>query len=210
MSDEKNNLTKHHFSEIIPQKIIFMQKFVLPLFIALTSLSACAQQSHLDKFYQKYHSSDGVSFSSGSSGGSSGSVKISGDSGGSGGSISIDPSFLLNANFSGKGDEDNNWMRKITNLRLLILDGEKTPSAQRQWAELEESLRQDGFEELITVRKGKDRFRLLSKNDQGDMKQMAFLVAGKDGSGLFFHFRGHFTEKDMARIQTSLQEHESQ
>jgi hypothetical protein len=188
-----------------------MQKFILPLFIALTSLSACAQQSHLDKFYQKYHSSDGVSFSgSGSSGSSSGNIKISGDSGGSGGSISIDPSFLLNANFSGKGDADNNWMRKITNLRLLILDGEKTPSAQQQWTELEESLRQDGFEELITVRHGKDRFRLLSKSDQGDMKQMAFLVAGKEGSGLFFHFRGHFTEKDMARIQSSLQEHDSQ
>jgi hypothetical protein len=184
-----------------------MQKFILPLFIALTSLSACAQQSHLDKFYQKYHSSDGVSFSGG---GSSGSVKISGDSGGSGGSISIDPSFLLNANFSGKGDADNNWMRKITNLRLLILDGEKTPSAQQQWTELEESLRQDGFEELITVRHGKDRFRLLSRSDQGDMKQMALMVAGKEGSGLFFHFRGHFTEKDMARIQSSLQEHDSQ
>ena len=185
-----------------------MQKFLLPVFIALTSLSACAQQSHLDKFYQKYHSSDGVSFSgSGSSGGSSGSVKISGDSGGS---ISMDPSFLLNANFSGKGNADNNWMRKITNLRLLILDGEKTSSAQQQWTELEESLRQDGFEELITVRQGKDRFRLLSRSDQGDMKQIAFLVAGKEGSGLFFHFRGHFTEKDMARIQSSLQEHDSQ
>jgi hypothetical protein len=184
-----------------------MQKLLLSLFIVI-SLSACAQQSHLDKFYQKYHSSDGITFSGGSSSdGTSGSIKISGDSGGS---ISIDPSLLLNANFSGKGNADNNWMRKITNLRLLILDGEKTPSAQQQWTELEESLRQDGFEELITVRHGKDRFRLLSKDGQGDLKQIAFLVAGKEGSGLFFHFRGHFTEKDMARIQSSLQEHDSQ
>jgi hypothetical protein len=172
-----------------------MQKSLLPIFIVVLSLSACAQQSHLDKFYQKYHSSDGVSFSGGASSGSS---------------MSIDPSLLLNANFSGKGNADNNWMRKITHLRLLILDGEKTPSAQQQWAELEESLRKDGFEELVTVRHGKDRFRLLSKDDKGDQKQIAFLIAGKEGSGLFFHFRGQFTEKDMASLQTSLQSPDSQ
>jgi hypothetical protein len=42
------------------------------------------------------------------------------------------------------------------------------------------------------------------------MKEVAFLVAGKDNSGLFFHFRGHFTDKDMASIQAVLQSHDNQ
>jgi hypothetical protein len=169
-----------------------MQKFLLPVAFVITSLSSCAQQSHLDKFYQKYHSTDGITFSAGTN-------------------ISIDPSFLLNANFSGNsGGTDNNWMRKVTNLRLLILNGEKNPGAEQQWTELEGSLRQDGFEELITVRHGKDRFRLLSKEGQGDIKQIALLIAGKEGGGLFFHFKGHFTEKDMDLMRSALQEHDSQ
>ncbi|HEY4065051.1 MAG TPA: DUF4252 domain-containing protein [Puia sp.] len=183
-----------------------MQKFLLPVAFVITSLSSCAQQSHLDKFYQKYHSTDGITFSAGTSSG--GSINMSGDSGTN---ISIDPSFLLNANFSGNsGGTDNNWMRKVTNLRLLILNGEKNPGAEQQWTELEGSLRQDGFEELITVRHGKDRFRLLSKEGQGDIKQIALLIAGKEGGGLFFHFKGHFTEKDMDRMRSALQEHDSQ
>ena len=201
-----------------------MQKFLLPLVIAgiaLTSLTACAQNSHLDKFYQKYQSAPASgSGTPGSGSGTSGSASAgSGDATGKtsitissdDGSLSLNPTFMLNACFPGSdGQAASGWVHKMTNLRVIILDGKKNSSAPQEWTDLEESLKQDQFEELLTIRKGGDRVRLLSKEAAAGMKEVAFLVAGKDGSGLFFHFRGHFTEKDMASIQSVLQSHDSQ
>jgi len=203
-----------------------MQKFLLPLVIAgiaLTSLTACAQNSHLDKFYRKYQSapaSGSHNAATGNGSGNSGSASASsGDATGKtsititsdDGSLSLNPSFMLNACFSASdGQYASGWVHKMTNLRVIILDGKKNSSAHQEWTELEESLKQDQFEELLTIRKGSDRVKLLSKEAAAGIKEVAFLVAGKDGSGLFFHFRGHFTEKDMASIQSLLQSHDSQ
>jgi hypothetical protein len=194
---------------------MYMQKLFLPLALAgivLGSLSACAQDSHLDKFYHKYQSAPASGAHDAATGNGTGatgktSITISSDDG----SLSLDPSFMLNACFpASDGQAASGWVHKMTNLRLLILDGEKNPSARQEWTDLEESLKQDRFEELLTIRKGSDRVRLLSKDAAAGVKEVAFLVAGKDGSGLFFHFRGHFTEKDMAGIQSAFQSHDSQ
>lgn len=186
-----------------------MQKLLFPLALAVTSLTACAQNSHLDKFYHKYQSSSGNNINDNNSS----DATASGHTGsGSGNSVSIDisPAFMLNACFSGSGNTNDGWIRKVTNLRLLILDEKKNPGAGQEWTDLEQSLQQDHFEDLLTIRKGKDRVRLLSKEGAGGMKEVAFLVAGKEGGGLFFHFRGTFTEKDMATIESFLQSHDSQ
>ena len=188
-----------------------MHKLLFSLAIASISLTSCAQDSHLDKFYRKYQSA--AASPSGSIGSDKASpgktnITISSDNGSS---LSLDPSFMLNACFPATDNSAaSGWVHKMTNLRLIILDGEKNASAMQEWTELEQSLKQDQFEELLTIRKGSDRVRLLSKEGAEGMKQVAFLVAGKDGSGLFFHFRGHFTEKDMASIQSVLQSHDSQ
>jgi hypothetical protein len=166
-----------------------MQKLLFPLALVALSLSACAQNAHLDKFYHKYQSSSGNSIN----------FNFSSDN----------ASSLLNANFSGNSHTSNEWIHKITGLRLLMLDDKNTGAGQ-EWTDLEEALRQDRYEELITVRKGKDRLRLLSKDGAGGIKELAFLVAGKDGGGLFFYFRGAFTEKDLTSIQSSLQDNDSQ
>ena len=182
-----------------------MQKLLFPLALVALSLPACAQNVHLDKFYHKYQSGNSINFSFNSDSNSGkGSASGSGSTGNDGSA-----SFLLNANFSCNSHSDNGWMHKITGLRLLILD-EKTAGAGQEWTDLEEALRQDQYEELITIRKGKDRLRLLSKDEAGGIKELAFLVAGKEGGGLFFHFRGAFTEKDLACIQSAIQDHDSQ
>lgn len=168
-----------------------MQKILLPLTIALFSLSACAQSSHLDNFYRKYQSADG-------------------DNKGQG-NLSFDPSFMLNACFSGEGrNTGKDWIHKVTNVRLLMVDGKKSPVARQEWSDLEQSLDQDKFEELFVVRKGGDRMRLLSKDRSADLKEVAFLVVGQDGGGMFFDFRGHFTSKDLTSLQFDLQSHDSQ
>jgi hypothetical protein len=159
-----------------------MQKLLLPLALFLVSLSACAQSSSLDKFYDRF--------------------KSTGDEG----SLSVSPGLLLNASFSGSGGDSNSWIRKITQIQLLILDAKKTPSVREQWSELSRDLQEDQFDELVSIRHGKDRVQLLSRDRKGGLKEVVFLTSDKEGSGIFIHFRGCFTAKDLETIQSSLQD----
>jgi Domain of unknown function (DUF4252) len=166
-----------------------MKKLTFPLCVLLIAFTACAQSSHLDKFYQQYHSTD------------------NGDG--------IDPTFLFSASFSlnngdSKDDKDGNWMHKITSVRCLIIDGKKTPDAVREWSDLSASLRADHFEEWFSIRKGQGRVQLLSHDKNDVMEEIACLIVGDDGSGLFFHLRGHFTAADRARMEAALQSHDNE
>jgi hypothetical protein len=170
-----------------------MKKLTFPLlmlaaFSALTGFTACAQPSHLDKFYQKYHSMEDNK-------------------------DGFDPGFLFTASFAGRSDSDDkneNWTHKITVLRCLIIDGKKASDPAQEWNDLNTSLRADHFEEWFSVRKGKQRFQLLSRDDKDNMEDIACVIAGDDGGGLFFHLRGHFTAADKAHIEAALQDHDSE
>lgn len=165
-----------------------MIKKMLPLIVILAGFSACAQSPHLDEFYRKYQSSG-----EGTDG------------------LSVDPGFLFSASFSGKAQSgDKDWMRKITSIRCLIIDAKSGSAGAREWSDLGSSLRADGFEEWVGVRKGKSRFQLLSRDGKADQKEIACLIVGDDGGGLFFHLRGHFTDADKARIEAALQSHDSE
>lgn len=165
-----------------------MKKIIFPLLVVLTAFSACAQSSHLDEFYRKYHSSgDGNT------------------------NISVDPGFLFSASFAANAkDSDKEWMHKITSIRCLIIDTKKSTAGGREWADLGASLRADRFEEWISVRKGSSRFQVLSRDGQDNLKDIACLIIGEDGGGLFFHLRGHFTDADKARIEAALQSQDSE
>ncbi len=161
-----------------------MQKIFLPVLVLLVSFTACAQPSHLDQFYQKFNA-----------GGS--------DGGSAGGSGFINPSLLLNISCS---DPDScRWRHKITLLRFLTIDGSKTPTAGREWNELAQSLREDHFEEWISVRKGKGNLRLLSKDGKDGQEDIVCLIIDKDGNGIFFHLRGRFSAADKTSIEAAFQ-----
>lgn len=165
-----------------------MKRLFLPLALVIT-LSACSQSQaqlaespSLDKFYERFNAD-----------------------GNKDGNISVDPSFLLNASFSGDKNNNSSWIHKVTHVRLLILGDKKTRAQQQEWNELPHTFRQDNFEDLLTIRKGQERVQLLSKERKDGDKEVVFWVADKDGSGLLIHFRGSFTEKDMDKIRESLQ-----
>jgi hypothetical protein len=165
-----------------------MQKMTLPLLLLLTAFTACAQPSHLDEFFRKYHS------------GGDGNTNIS-----------VDPGFLFSASFApNANDSDKGWMHKISSIRCLIIDAKNSTTSGREWADLASSLQADRFEEWISIRKGKSRFQLLSRDGRDNQKDIACLIIGDDGGGLFFHLRGHFTDADKARIEAALQGHDSE
>lgn len=179
------------------------KKLTFPLLILAFTFPACAQQSHLDKFYQQYRDT--------------------------GDNLGLDPGFLFSASFGGHGgadggkdnssnngrtdgndDNDSNWMHKITAIRCMIIDGKKTPNAAGEWSDLAGALRADHFEEWFSIRKGTGRVQLLSRDKGETMEEIACLIVGDDGSGLFFHLRGHFTAADRARMESALQSHDSE
>jgi hypothetical protein len=158
-----------------------MQKTLLPLLILLVSFSACAQPSHLDQFYQKFNAA-----------------------GSDVGSGFINPSLLLNISCS---DPDScKWRHKITLLRFLTIDGSKTPTAGREWNELDQSLHADRFEEWISIRKGKGHVRLLSKDRKDGQEDIVCLIVDKEGNGIFFHLRGSFSAADKTSIEAAFQD----
>lgn len=117
------------------------------------------------------------------------------------GQLSIDPGILLNVSFSSK---------KISTLHCLLIDGKKTPNAAREFRDLERAVLDDHFEEWFSIRKGKGRVQVLSREGKGDLTEIACLLVGDDDGGIFFHLRGHFTDEDKARIKAALQEQDGQ
>src|SRR6185437_17168382 len=140
-----------------------MKKLSLPLLVCLMALAACAQSSHLDRFYKQYRSTDNEGF---------------------------DPGLLLSASFSGNGtDHEGNWMHRVTSIRCLVIDGKKSANAEQEWADLTASLRADHFEEWFSARKGHQRFQLLSLDGRDNFGEFACVIVGDDDSGLFFDLR---------------------
>jgi len=160
-----------------------MQKMLLPLAFLAISLTACSQENYLDKFYNKHHNS------------------------GEGAGSLFSPSFSINANFS--GDSQKTWKNKVTQFRMLILDSKENPSLRHDLDELSLDLRKDKFEDMVTIHSGKDNMQLLSKDEKGGLKEIVFVVTGKDGGCVFMDIKGKFTAHDMDEIQSSLQDNNS-
>lgn len=149
-----------------------------PLITLLVTVACHAQESHLDQFYQRFDAAGAET--------TKGSINLA-----------------LLMNFSGT-DSTDGWMKKVTMCRFLTLDPEKTPKAGEEWAALTQSLKDDHFEEWMSVRKGKGNFRLLSRDRRDGQEDIVCVAADEHGAGVFFHLRGRFTAKDKARIQSSI------
>jgi|GEM_PF-1030224 hypothetical protein len=100
------------------------------------------------------------------------------------------------------GKEDGLWIQKVTQVKVMVLDKKKAADAE-QWDKLVHELRDQRYEELVSIRKGENRMRLLSRDGDG-VKELAFLAGDGDG-GLYIQFAGKFTQHDLEQMQSSLQ-----
>ena len=121
-------------------------------------------------------------------------------------SFSVDPSFMLSANF--KGSSDGDWIHKVSQLQVMVMDGKKAADAQ-QWNKLSHDLQDQRFEDLLSIRKGSSRLQLLSRDGREGLKEIAFLAGDRDG-GLFIRFSGKFTQRDLDEMQSSLRNNKEQ
>ncbi len=89
------------------------------------------------------------------------------------------------------------WKGKITQFSIKLLDGKHT--------RLSGELRDQQFEDLLSIRKGEERVQLMFKEKEDGLKEVAFLAEGKEG-GLFIRCTGRFSQKDLDQMTSSLKE----
>jgi hypothetical protein len=162
--------------------MINMKKIITPLLILLVAAACHAQESHLDQFYQKFDAAGAES--------AKGSINLS---------------LLFNL---GGEDSSDSWMKKVTMCRFLTLDPEKSAKAGQEWTELLQSLKDDHFEEWMSVRKGKNNFKVMGKDRKDGQQDVVCVAVGEHGGGVLFHLRGKFSADDKARIQEMMQDRE--
>ena len=160
--------------------MINMKKIITPLFTLLVAVACHAQESHLDQFYQKFDAAGAEATK---------------------GSINLALLFNLGAN-----DSTDSWMKKVTLCRFMAIDSIKTAKAAQEWAELTQSLKDDHFEEWMSVRKGKSNLRVMARDRKDGQQDVVCLAVDERGGGVFFHLRGRFSAADKARIQTAMQD----
>jgi hypothetical protein len=160
-----------------------MKKIIAPLFTLLVAVTCHAQESHLDRFYQKFDAA-GAETTKGS----------------------INLALLLNLSTS--DDSANGWMKKVTMCRFMTIDSAKMAKAAQEWAELKQSLKDDNFEEWMSIRKGKSNFRVMARDRKDGQEDVVLVGVETNGGGVFFHLRGRFTAEDKARVQAAMQDHE--
>src|SRR5579863_7861563 len=160
--------------------MINMKKIMMPLMTLLVAVACNAQESHLDRFYHKFDAAGAET--------ATGSINLA-----------------LLMNFAGS-DSSDSWMKKVTLCRFMTLDPEKSAMAGEEWADLTQSLKDDQFEEWMTVRKGKSNFKLMAKDRKDGQEDVVCVATGDRGEGVFFHLRGRFTAADKERIRAAMRE----
>ena len=170
-------------------KLITLQKTPVSILFLLLAVSftACAQSSNLDRFYQKYRATSHQG-KDGFGRGWNFSFTNSGDS-----------------KISGNDKSRDDWFQKVSSFHCLSIDAAQT----QEWSDLSRSLSKDNFEEWISLRHGKGRFQLLSRDGKDDLGEVVCLIVGREGNGLFLHLCGHFTAADKARMQSALEDMDS-
>jgi|GEM_PF-4778837 hypothetical protein len=70
--------------------------------------------------------------------------------------------------------------------RLASLNCQTIDAAHgEELAKLSRAVKKENFDELCSVRKGKGRFQLLSKDEKDGSKEIVCVVVGDEGNGIF-------------------------
>ncbi|MBS1663491.1 MAG: hypothetical protein JST68_20785 [Bacteroidetes bacterium] len=93
------------------------------------------------------------------------------------------------------------WGNKITSFSCRTIDA----AHSQEWNDLSRSLRKDGFEEWFGVRKGKERLQVLSREGREGITELACMIVGKEGDGLYMSLGGRFTVEEKEKIKLSFQ-----
>lgn len=75
--------------------------------------------------------------------------------------------------------EDRHLMRKVNKVRALVFDG-KSPVTESDMKKFANKARRKGLEEILFVREGKTRIRVMAKERKGALRKVVVFVQSPD------------------------------
>lgn len=159
-----------------------MKRFMLLLLLAVTSMQLFAQQgSGIDRFFEKYESDQSFTL------------------------ISVTPKmFSMFSKLDINSNEGKQFLQIVKKIRgLRILAKENTKGGNLLFKEASAMLNKE-FEELMTVRNGKDDLRFMVKeNAKGNIAELIMLV-GSDNEFLAMSLVGDIDLNEISQIAGSM------
>lgn len=159
-----------------------MKRFMLLLLLAVTSMQLFAQQgSGIDRFFEKYESDQTFTL------------------------ISVTPKmFSMFSKLDINSTEGKQFLQIVKKIRgLRILAKENTKGGNQLFKEASSMLNRE-FEELMTVRNGKDDLRFMVKeNAKGNIAELIMLV-GSDNEFLAMSLVGDIDLNEISQIAGSM------
>ncbi len=153
-----------------------MKKLLFSLFI-LCPILIIAQTKSIDQFYKTYSGLDEVT-----------SINLSGD--------------LLNFVLNDDDDDSDSKNTKITGLRVLLM-GEETPVASKDYKRFIKSIKDEAFEELICLKDGGEAVDFHLKENGSVITNLLITVRGKDGFVLL-SIEGNFDYEDLNKLDIDM------
>ncbi len=154
-----------------------MKKLVTLLLIALFPVLAIAQNSAVDKVFNKYENRDGFTV------------------------VTINKGLLkMAADIDDEDKEAQEFLGRISSIKILASEDESNVNL---YDEVLSNLNKKEYEELMTVKSSEEDVLILAKKDGDIIEELIILVGGKEDNALVY-ISGRMSMKDMAKISKSV------
>jgi len=155
-----------------------MKRLVLALLIVLAPAFLLAQNSAVQKIFDKYGEKDGFT------------------------TVMINSGLLkMAADFT--DDEDMDVLNGIDFIKILAVEDEANNHDLNFYAEVVPQLKRDAYEELMTVKSSDADVLFLVKKSGNDIRELLLVVGGEDDNALIY-IGGNINLKDVAKLGKSM------
>ncbi len=151
-----------------------MKKFSLFTMALLIPLFVFAQQSAVDKLFEKYGGKDGFT------------------------TVSINKGMFEMLNDMDPEDKDLQVLAQIEYIRILAVEDEDKIKAVNFYDEIMKSLNVEEYEELLTVKQSDQDVKILVKQTGSIIKELLIVVGGADNA--LVYIKGNIQLKDLSSL----------
>ena len=151
-----------------------MKKFSLFTIALFISLFVVAQQSAVDKLFEKYGGKDGYT------------------------TVSINKGMFDMLNEMDPEDEDLKALAQIEYVRVLAVEDEEMIKGVNFYDEIMKSLNVEEYEELMTVKQSDQDVKILVKQTGSIIQELLIVVGGEDNA--LVYIKGNIQLKDLSGL----------
>ena len=156
-----------------------MKRVILFAFVVALPALMMAQNSAVDKLFNKYKGQDGVT------------------------TVQISPELFQMVNAMGIDELDNSEIPfdKVASVKILTLEDEEKFQGVNFYDEIKGELKTDDFAEVMTVDDGGETVRMWMKADKAVVSEFLLIIGGDDN--VLIYITGNFNMNDLEGLAES-------